>query len=565
MYGSMISGLAFLTAATTILAAAPSLVRADQIGVWQFNNTLANGVGGGTAASALGAWTPSYASETIGGSPATVLSFPAFDDTQALEMPNDASPNGSGGLQTKNNWSIVMDVKFPVLTPFTGLWETDAIGSGDGDYFINPAGGIGIASQYGGFVAADAWTRIAVTVDSTTTPGSYTLNGYIDGVLAGSATTGSAPGGREAVKSVLHLFTDDDLETSAGLVNSVAYYGEVLSETAIGTLGGPSAAGVPAAANQAGLWNFNNTLNNAIAGRAPMSAAGTWTPAYVNDTISGSPATALSFPAFDSTQALEMPNEAAPDDFGVLTSTNVWSIVMDVKFPALSGFTALWDTDDEGDDDGEYFIRDDSGAGLFGGIGINGQYNGTFNADTWTRVAVTVDGSANGGEYTVTGYIDGVLAGSSTVSTAPNGREAITDVLHLFADNDFETAAGMINSLAFYDEVLTADAIAALGGATAAGIAVAPSDNADFDGDGDVDGADFLAWQRGLGITSGATHAQGDADGNGSVNAADLAVWKSSFGAAAAPAAGAVPEPAAWTLLSLALVCRWRAASAKRA
>jgi len=105
--------------------------------------------------SAIGGWTPLYASQTIAGSPATVLQFPAFDNLQALGMPNDADPNGGeGGLASLNNWTLVMDVKFPTLDNFTGLWKTDALGSGDGDYFINLSGQIGIASQYGGFVAA---------------------------------------------------------------------------------------------------------------------------------------------------------------------------------------------------------------------------------------------------------------------------------------------------------------------------------------------------------------------------------------------------------------------------
>ncbi|RIK86526.1 MAG: hypothetical protein DCC67_02785, partial [Planctomycetota bacterium] len=464
-----------------------------------------------------------------------------------------------GGSPTKNNWSIVMDVKFPVLSAFTGLWETDALASGDGDFFIRDDSGagtfgaLGISGQYNGFVNADAWTRIAVTVDSTTAPGTYTLNSYVDGVFVGTSTTGVAPGGREAVKSVLHLFTDDDGETSAGLVNSVAYYGEVLSETAIVSLGGPAAAGIPAAANQVGRWNFDNNLNNAISGRAAMTAVGGWSPAYVSESIGGSPATVLSFPAFDNTQALDMPNQATPDDLGVATTTNTWSIVMDVKFPVLSGFTALYDTDSPIEGDGEYFIRDDSGGGLFGAIGISGQYNGVVNADQWTRIAVTVDGSASGGAYVVTGYIDGVLAGTSTTSNAPNGRQAIDEILHLFRDNDFETAAGMINSLAFYDEVLTAEVIAALGGASAAGIPVQAVADADFDNDGDVDGADFLTWQRGFGTASGATNAQGDADGNGAINSADLAVWKSKYGAAAGATAAAVPEPAAAVLAALAL------------
>jgi hypothetical protein len=70
--------------------------------------------------------------------------------------------------------------------------------------------------------------------------------------------------------------------------------------------------------------------------------------------------------------------------------------------------------------------------------------------------------------------------------------------------------------------------------------ASAPSD-ADFDNDGDVDGQDFLTWQRNVGV--GTNNATGDADGNSIVNGADLAAWRAEFGPAAAAAVGSVPEP----------------------
>jgi hypothetical protein len=67
----------------------------------------------------------------------------------------------------------------------------------------------------------------------------------------------------------------------------------------------------------------------------------------------------------------------------------------------------------------------------------------------------------------------------------------------------------------------------------------------DFDLDLDVDGNDFLVWQRGV----GAAH-----------NSATLATWKANFGAhPATAAAGAVPEPACLALLltaGMALVAR---------
>ena len=56
--------------------------------------------------------------------------------------------------------------------------------------------------------------------------------------------------------------------------------------------------------------------------------------------------------------------------------------------------------------------------------------------------------------------------------------------------------------------------------------------SADFDADGDVDGVDFLAWQRGFGTQFDAVAADGDATGDGAVRAGDLAAWQSMYGEA---------------------------------
>jgi hypothetical protein len=87
--------------------------------------------------------------------------------------------------------------------------------------------------------------------------------------------------------------------------------------------------------------------------------------------------------------------------------------------------------------------------------------------------------------------------------------------------------------------------------------AISAAEDADFDNDGDVDGNDFLIWQRGNGTATGATNGQGDANNGGSVDAADLAIWKAKFGTGGTPAAGAasaVPEPATWGAAVVALL-----------
>jgi hypothetical protein len=77
-------------------------------------------------------------------------------------------------------------------------------------------------------------------------------------------------------------------------------------------------------------------------------------------------------------------------------------------------------------------------------------------------------------------------------------------------------------------------------------------DDADFDGDGDVDGRDFLTWQRGLGLTGQPNKSTGDANGNGTVDAADLGVWRTQFGDP--PGIGAIPEPASGLLATAAWI-----------
>jgi hypothetical protein len=55
--------------------------------------------------------------------------------------------------------------------------------------------------------------------------------------------------------------------------------------------------------------------------------------------------------------------------------------------------------------------------------------------------------------------------------------------------------------------------------------------SADFDVDGDVDGRDFLVWQRGYGIEAPhATQSDGDANNDGAVDAIDLVYWHHQYG-----------------------------------
>jgi len=79
--------------------------------------------------------------------------------------------------------------------------------------------------------------------------------------------------------------------------------------------------------------------------------------------------------------------------------------------------------------------------------------------------------------------------------------------------------------------------------------------SANFDGDNDVDGEDFLIWQRGAGGPGG--FSEGDANLNGNVDGDDLAIWEAQYGLPVPLSAIlAVPEPQSvclllWGLLAL--------------
>jgi len=188
------------------------------------------------------------------------------------------------------------------------------------------------------------------------------------------------------------------------------------------------------------------------------------------------------------------------------------------------------------------------------------QQNGTTIAGTfgfaWHEVELVVDPTGGtGGATSVSWFIDDLLIGKLdagvTTSFPTDGRVTIgySDPFTSVSDNP-TLSFGLIDNLRVES-------------------AAPPADDADFDGDGDVDGADFLTWQENLGLTGTATLATGDANDDGNVTGADLAVWQAQFGPGAAVAgASAVPEPTAWwmavvvALTSLAALPRRRAVGA---
>jgi hypothetical protein len=147
---------------------------------------------------------------------------------------------------------------------------------------------------------------------------------------------------------------------------------------------------------------------------------------------------------------------------------------------------------------------------------LNSQYNSGLGADQYIFLRLNVDGDMlESGVPAVTGY---------NVTTANDNDSSDPPQPHpLRPKIDYTTS------------VVTEDA--------------------DFDGDGDVDGDDFLTWQRHVAMDSGATLAEGDANGDEAVDGDDLTLWEGQFGTAVAVAAP-VPEPAT-AALALVAAAAW--------
>jgi hypothetical protein len=67
-----------------------------------------------------------------------------------------------------------------------------------------------------------------------------------------------------------------------------------------------------------------------------------------------------------------------------------------------------------------------------------------------------------------------------------------------------------------------------------------------------VDQSDLLLWSTGFGLSGSATHMDGNADADLDVDGADFLVWQRQLGSAVAtPATATVPEPASFALLAV--------------
>lgn len=218
--------------------------------------------------------------------------------------------------------------------------------------------------------------------------------------------------------------------------------------------------------------------------------------------------------------------------------------------------------------DGTQVMLSDQTDGVYS-IELNLQFSGgSFNANTSTTTIDQIDADL-GSEPSGIGSPDNLVwskDGSIYVQEDGDGNDmwrmnsdgtALSQIAHAFSEPSgifdvSETVGYQPGSVLLTSVQGTGSAEAQLSvliSPTAAPL----SQSADFDGDGDVDGTDFLSWQRGSGKSGGPGHAAGDANYDGVINAYDLALWEAQYGSGSLMTNVAnVPEPATYLLLVLA-------------
>jgi hypothetical protein len=183
----------------------------------------------------------------------------------------------------------------------------------------------------------------------------------------------------------------------------------------------------------------------------------------------------------------------------------------------------------------------------------NQQFNAAGDLDGNGRVD-SLDLYAIGPQLVSTGVIPSVLAAYDAMllrrgDINQDSSTTLADVAALYANFGSDDWLGDLN----------VDGLVNVGDVQTLITEIFGTMNGDFDLNGNVDGRDFLIWQRN--VNSGTRYDQGDADLNGVVDAADLAIWQAAYGTSGALGLGqmtatamAVPEPASFWAIGWAAV-----------
>lgn len=222
------------------------------------------------------------------------------------------------------------------------------------------------------------------------------------------------------------------------------------------------------------VYDFNGTLNEsfdrdnraeALEFRAGRSGSTVVPPTYSLETVGNVTKPVANFDDTLNQEKFFRARHGMAPNGGSTTYVNQYSILMDLKLTSVEDWVSLYNTTADNGNDGDLFVRNTDS-----GLGISGDYAGTFTRNQWNRLVVTVD-TAQGATPSMNIYLNGLWVNQVALNSGFDGRWAAfayndpTNVrwIDVLGDNSGESGAGQISQLAFYDRVLTASEVSDLG------------------------------------------------------------------------------------------------------
>ena len=219
-------------------------LRDGLIGQWDFDGgDLVASVGLDLAYRGDTAAATTFETRDLEGAPARVMGFPRATQAQGYRLFHDAGGNGGG--TRLNRYTLILDVMFPAASDrrWRALLQTDPNNGQDAEFYVGTQNGLWISGgEHGaGLVTPGTWHRLAFVVDVP----AGTVGKFINGVLVHRHAIPATPDNAYALGPEALLFTEDNLETAAGYVNSLQLYNRPLADAEVEELGRPMAEGLP--------------------------------------------------------------------------------------------------------------------------------------------------------------------------------------------------------------------------------------------------------------------------------------------------------------------------------
>ena len=338
------------------------------------------------------------------------------------------------GATEIGTYTVMWDVCADDCSTYIPLLQNSLTDGKDGSFYINKyAVGHGGDVGYNGSIKNGEWNRIVFVVEP------YGASVYLNGIFLASKY--GLTGANQAYNMHWLLkeggalfFADEDGEENVVKASEIRFWDQALNAAEIAELG--SCVGtteVVTIPEAKGVWTFDDA-NNLTAGTGVSTLTAT-SGVIVNGDGS------VTVPVGDELEMTTNLNQL---------ELNTYTLMMDVKFPDVNGYTSLFQNKLANDGDASLFIKN-------GQIGVNYQgvgYNGSIAADTWYRIMFVVD------DLFASIYVNGEKISQSTKQGAEHWKLS-TGAL-FFRDDDVDEKVVTTTEIRFWDEALSAAQIALL-------------------------------------------------------------------------------------------------------